>query len=141
MSIKRIAVLTGVSIIGLFILAACAGPAGPVGPAGPAGATGSEGPAGPAGPAGATGPAGPAGSAGPTGPAGAPGELRIYGDGSAGAKNITTTGGSLTGNLQFTDFTIAPGASINVEVRLSRSDLPDRLLRLSRWDRILRWRR
>ena len=49
MSIKKIVILAGVSIIALFILAACAGPAGPVGPAGPAG------PVGPAGPAGADG--------------------------------------------------------------------------------------
>jgi len=49
MSIKRILILTSILIVGLFFLAACAGPAGPVGPAGPAG------PVGPAGPAGAAG--------------------------------------------------------------------------------------
>jgi len=49
MSIKKILILAGVSIVALFILSACAGPAGPVGPAGPAG------PVGPAGPAGADG--------------------------------------------------------------------------------------
>ena len=49
MSIKRILILTSILIVGLFFLAACAGPAGSVGPAGPAG------PVGPAGPAGAAG--------------------------------------------------------------------------------------
>lgn len=49
MSIKKILILAGILTVGLFFLAACAGPAGPVGPAGPAG------PVGPAGPAGAAG--------------------------------------------------------------------------------------
>ncbi len=47
MSIKKLALLIGVMLIGGVLLAACTGPAGPSGPAGPAG------PIGPAGPAGA----------------------------------------------------------------------------------------
>jgi hypothetical protein len=47
MSLKKIAILVGVMLIGGIFLAACAGPVGPAGPAGPAG------PIGPAGPAGA----------------------------------------------------------------------------------------
>ena len=49
MSIKKAIVLASVLVVGLFFLAACAGPAGQVGPAGPAGPVGPAGPAGPAG--------------------------------------------------------------------------------------------
>jgi hypothetical protein len=48
MSIRKTIILASTLIVGLFFLAACAGPVGPAGPAGPAG------PIGPAGPAGAT---------------------------------------------------------------------------------------
>lgn len=65
------------SLVGLFVIAACTGAAGERGSAGSAGAAGSVGSAGPAGPAGAAGAdgadgaVGPAGSAGLTGVAGA----------------------------------------------------------------------
>jgi len=49
MSIKKAIVLASVLVVGLFFLAACAGPAGQVGQAGPAGPVGPAGPAGPAG--------------------------------------------------------------------------------------------
>jgi hypothetical protein len=52
MTMKKMIVLAGLLFVGLFVLAACAGPVGPAGPAGPAGPVG---PAGPAGPAGANG--------------------------------------------------------------------------------------
>jgi hypothetical protein len=64
MTLKKTIFLTCICVIGVFILAACAGPVGPVGPAGPAGPIGPAGPAGPAGPTGPTGPAGPAGPVG-----------------------------------------------------------------------------
>jgi hypothetical protein len=65
MIIKKTIFVTGIFLIGVVILTACAGPVGPVGPAGPAGPIGPQGPAGPAGP---VGPAGPAGLTGPQGP-------------------------------------------------------------------------
>lgn len=64
---------------------------------------------------GATGPAGATGLTGATGPAGADGQLRIYGNGSAGALNVTDAFANLdTSNLQFTDCNIANGASLAV---------------------------
>jgi hypothetical protein len=62
------------------------GEPGEAGPQGEQGATGSQGPQGEQGPAGPEGPAGPQGE---QGPAGADGQLRIYGDGSAGSLTIT----------------------------------------------------
>lgn len=82
------------------------------------GAGGTPGPEGPAGPAGE---AGPKGDTGDTGPAGADGQLRIYGDGSAGALSITgSTNAALyttvatNFNLQFTNITIEAGSSLFV---------------------------
>jgi hypothetical protein len=49
MSMKKTIILASTLIVGLFFLAACAGPAGQPGPAGPAGPIGPAGPAGPAG--------------------------------------------------------------------------------------------
>lgn len=74
------------------------------------GATGAEGPAGPE---------GPAGIAGAKGDPGADGQLRIYGNGSAGALDVTANGVLFTnvatnGNLQFTDVTIAAGVTLTV---------------------------
>ena len=68
---------------------------------------------------GPTGPAGAAGATGASGPIGANGQLRIYGDGSAGALNVTYTGELLTGwalngNLQFTNLTVESGVTLYV---------------------------
>ncbi len=92
-----------------------AGPAGPTGPQGETGATGATGPAGPQGEPGATGPVG------ATGPAGADGQLRIYGNGSAGAETVASNLGLLfvdvaaDGNAQFSDLTIDVGAALFVQ--------------------------
>ena len=92
----------------------CAGDTGPAGPAGPAG------PQGPAGAAGAAGAMGAMGNEGAMGTAGADGQLRIYGDGSAGAKTVnaaenwnTTPANAV--NLQFTDFTVNAGNTLTVD--------------------------
>ncbi len=62
---------------------------------------------GPPGPDGAQGPPG------PQGPAGAGSQSLVYGDGSAGARVIDTSGLHFTDtNLQYTDFTIVPGISV-----------------------------
>lgn len=64
------------------------------------------------------GPAGPAGVPGPAGPAGANGQLRIYGDGSAGVGTATTSVLGETSftnrNFQFTDFTVPAGVTLTV---------------------------
>jgi hypothetical protein len=93
---------------------------GAVGPTGPQGPSGAMGPAGPQGATGATGPRGPQGAQGPQGvqgPAGPPGST-IYGDGSAGALNITAntdwTVNPPANNIQFTSITISPGATLTV---------------------------
>jgi len=83
------------------------------------GAKGDPGEPGPVGQQGPVGPTGPAGPAGPMGPAGADGQLRIYGDGSAGAVTITAnTNWSTTPpaqqNFQFTDLTINTGFTLTV---------------------------
>jgi hypothetical protein len=75
-----------------------------------------SGPQGPAGPAGVQGPAGATGATGATGPQGPEGDLRIYGDGSAGPLTIASGFNDLyvqvatNHNLQFTDLTINSGA-------------------------------
>jgi hypothetical protein len=96
-------------------LTGATGPEGPTGATGPEGATGPSGPTGLEGP---TGPEGPTGATGPTGPTGADGQLRIYGDGSAGKLSVTATSSLLTlvpsGNLQFTDVTIDAGVDLAV---------------------------
>ncbi|MFO0838880.1 MAG: hypothetical protein U1D55_10160 [Phycisphaerae bacterium] len=96
-----------------------AGATGPQGERGPQGETGAQGPAGADGAAGATGPIGATGPTGATGPAGADGQIAIYGDGSAGALTISTnTDWSTTApsskNLQFTNVTIASGATLTI---------------------------
>lgn len=66
---------------------------------------------------GETGPQGVQGAQGPQGDTGADGQLGIYGDGSAGAKTITGVASVTVNsypNLQFTDVTIDPGATLTV---------------------------
>ncbi len=59
------------------------------------------------------GPPGPDGAQGPPGPQGAAGQPDIYGNGSAGARVIDTSGLHFNdSNLQYTDFTIAPNTSV-----------------------------
>jgi hypothetical protein len=73
---------------------------------------GAEGPAGPAGPQ------GPEGQDGQRGPQGSPGELRVYGDGSAGTLTaegyVVLSGAVEGGNLQFEDVVVAEGATLVV---------------------------
>src|SRR5687767_14022841 len=62
---------------------------------------------------------GPEGPEGPSGPQGAPGELRVYGDGSAGSLVVDQPYTLLAevvddGNTQFTDVTIAAGGELIV---------------------------
>ena len=94
------------------LLAGCPGPLGPEGPQGPQGSRGTEGPQGPAGPAGAT------GATGPQGPTGADGQLRIYGNGSAGDVTVSAdaefTALDPDGNLQFHDLTVNAGVTLTV---------------------------
>lgn len=98
---------------------------GPQGPQGPAGQPGAQGPAGPQGDPGPQGPQGdpgaqgPQGDPGPAGPPGADGQLRIFGDGSAGPLAITsntdlTTAAPASNNFQFTDFTVDAGVQLLV---------------------------
>jgi hypothetical protein len=61
--------------------------------------------------AGAQGPTGPTGA---TGPAGADGSLRVYGDGSANAREISTDTTLNDSNLMYTDFTVNPGVTLTV---------------------------
>jgi len=98
------------------------GPAGAPGTAGPVGPAGAAGAAGPVGPAGAPGAAGPVGSDGPvgaTGPTGATGPMiSIYGDGSDGACDITSSENWATTDpgkdIQCTTFTVASGQTLTV---------------------------
>jgi hypothetical protein len=93
-----------------YVAVGAVGPQGPVGPTGPQG---------PSGATGATGPQGPAGPQGPQGPAGG---ATIYGDGSAGALNISSntdwTMNPPSGNLQFSSITINSGATLTVPTGL-----------------------
>lgn len=75
---------------------------------------GAQGATGPAGPTGATGATGASGENGANGSAGADGQLRIYGDGSAGALLTTGFDNIANANLQFTSCTIATGTFLNV---------------------------
>lgn len=54
------------------------------------------------------------GPIGPPGPAGSDGQLRIYGDGSAGARTIAEQEHLEDVNLQYTDFTVPAGATVVV---------------------------
>lgn len=94
-------------------------------PTGDSGAQGETGPAGPAGPQGEPGPQGPQGAPGPAGTPGvdgadgAAGDPGPYGNGSAGARVVTTNESLITsnddpGNLQFTDLTVNAGATLSV---------------------------
>lgn len=56
-----------------------------------------------------------AGVKGATGPAGPSGSLRIFGDGSAGAKVVATSTTLVDTNLQYTDFTVDTGVTLTVE--------------------------
>ena len=78
------------------------------GATGASGETGAQGPAGPQGLRGADGQSGAAGSAG------ADGVLRVYGDGSAGAKIFANNTVFQEDNPQFTDLTINPGVTLTV---------------------------
>lgn len=51
---------------------------------------------------------------GPRGPQGDDGELRVYGDGSAGAKVVATSGTYSNVNSMHTDFTVESGATLSV---------------------------
>lgn len=90
------------------VLIACTGSPGPQGSEGPQGPQGLEGPQ------------GPQGVPGEAGPPGADGQLRIYGDGSAGSFTVSanTNWASGTGpsnqNLQFEDFTVNAGITLTV---------------------------
>lgn len=93
------------------------GQRGARGETGPAGPTGADGPAGPAGATGPAGPAGAQGDPGPTGPSGATGSdgsIRLYGDGSAGARTISSNMTLSDTNLQYTDFTIDAGVILSL---------------------------
>ena len=60
------------------------------------------------------GPPGSPGVPGAPGSAGADGQLRIYGDGSAGARTVTTDDTLDEPNRQYTDLTIGPGATLTI---------------------------
>ena len=75
---KAIYPLVILSLVGMLLISACAGPAGEAGPAGAAGAAGAAGPAGPAGAAGPAGPAGADGSDGSDGKNGADGNAARF---------------------------------------------------------------
>jgi hypothetical protein len=67
-----------------------------------------------AGAQGPTGPQGATGLTGSTGPAGADGSLRVYGDGSADAREISTNTTLADSNLMYTDFTVNAGSTLTV---------------------------
>jgi hypothetical protein len=77
-------------------------PEGVVGPQGPAGSQGLQGET------------GPTGLTGPQGLAGADGQLRIYGNGSAGARVVSVSGTMDDTNFQYTDFTVNAGVTFSV---------------------------
>jgi hypothetical protein len=70
--------------------------------------------------AGAQGPTGPQGATGLTGSTGAPGadgadgSLRVYGDGSAGERVVSSTTTLTDSNLMYTEFTVNPGVTLTV---------------------------
>ena len=99
-------------------LSSLKGETGERGPAGPAGETGAAGPTGATGPTGSTGPVGTTGPTGPTGASGtngADGQLRIYGDGSAGPKVVASNTTLDDSNPQYTDFTVQNGVVLTVK--------------------------
>ena len=67
------------------------------------------------GPVGATGVTGPTGASGSQGPEGEAGNLRIYGDGSAGARVVAGDETLFDTNLQYTNFTINANTTLTVE--------------------------
>jgi hypothetical protein len=94
------------------------GATGPTGATGPGGAAGATGSTGAGGATGATGAAGPTGATGATGATGIDGAVRFYGDGSAGAQTVSSSddwsSGSPPTNLQFTDFTVDVGVTLQI---------------------------
>lgn len=120
---NRFAAATGATAVLLLLVTGCPidglpgdnGQQGQPGPAGPQGPQGDAGPQGPAGPAGPQGPAGPEGPQGPAGPEGPSGSLRIYGDGSAGAKTVSANETLGDTNLQYTDFTVEEGVVLTIQ--------------------------
>jgi hypothetical protein len=83
------------------------------------GSEGAQGPEGPPGSPGEMGTMGTMGDKGEPGDPGADGQLRIYGDGSAGALTVAANGVlfegiAADGNLQFTDVTINAGVALTV---------------------------
>jgi hypothetical protein len=57
---------------------------------------------------------GPTGATGSTGVSGANGQLRIYGDSSAGAKTVSSSATFSDTNLQYTNFTVDSGVTLTV---------------------------
>jgi hypothetical protein len=102
------------------------GPAGPPGPQGPPGAQGVAGMQGAQGIQGSPGAQGTPGVQGPPGaqgeqgvqgiqgPPGTSGNLRVYGDGSAGAKTISASATLDDVNTQYTDFIVDAGVTLTV---------------------------
>lgn len=93
------------------------GPQGPAGEQGSQGAQGLKGEQGLQGPQGEQGVQGAQGAQGAQGPQGTSGSLKVYGDGSAGARvfsSNTTIPSSTYSNLQFTDLTINSGVTLTV---------------------------
>lgn len=70
---------------------------------------------GPTGAAGAAGATGAIGNTGATGAAGSDGQIKVYGDGSAGVKTISADTSLADANLQYTDFTVNSGVTLTVD--------------------------
>ncbi len=90
------------------------GAQGETGPTGLQGVVGPEGPQGVSGPQGERGEVGPTGPQGATGDAGADGTIRIYGDGSAGEKVVSSSTVFNDSNPQYTNFTVESGVTLTV---------------------------
>ena len=75
---------------------------------------GSPGAPGPRGSDGAPGSPGATGAMGASGAPGVDGQLRIYGDGSAGARMVTSDEAFDDANRQYTDFTVGPGVTLTI---------------------------
>jgi hypothetical protein len=102
------------SIVDTSSLVGPQGAPGPTGLAGLQGLSGPTGSVGPTGSAGLQGASGPTGAAGAAGAEGADGSLRIYGDGSAGALNVTSSITLPGTNHQYTNISIASGVTLTV---------------------------
>jgi hypothetical protein len=113
----RCRVAAGERSIDLNTLRGEAGPAGPQGAPGVNGADGSDsapGVNGTDGQDGAPGPNGLNGQNGVDGADGADGVLRIYGDGSRGSRQVTSSGTLDDSNPQYVDFSVASGVTLAV---------------------------